>query len=96
MPDQHHALALLRSSSGQDTGIIQPGTWVRLPYEGSAIYRFFARVAQLVEHLVEAQSVGGSIPSPRTRFYSCVYSMPYETSLILNRSESVPEGCSSS
>lgn len=26
-----------------------------------------ARVAQLVEHLVEAQSVGGSIPSPCTK-----------------------------
>lgn len=30
--------------------------------------QFNARVAQLVEHLVEAQSVGGSNPSPRTSF----------------------------
>ena len=68
MPDQHHALALLRSSNGQDTDTIRSGMQVRILYEGSAIYRFFARVAQLVEHLVEAQSVGGSIPSPRTSF----------------------------
>ena len=57
---------LLRSSNGQDTDTIRSGMQVRILHEGSAIYRFFARVAQLVEHLVEAQSVGGSNPSPRT------------------------------
>ena len=33
---------------------------------------FNAPVAQLVEHLIEDQGVGGSNPSGSTRFYSCV------------------------
>ena len=40
-----------------------------------------APVAQLVEHLIEDQGVGGSNPSGSTRFYSCVYGMPYVTLL---------------
>jgi hypothetical protein len=31
-----------------------------------------ARIAQLVEHLFEAQGVGGSIPSPGTREDMCL------------------------
>ena len=52
--------ALVLGTSGQPWG-----------FESLYSYQFNARLAQLVEHLVYTENVGGSSPSPGTSFGVC-------------------------
>ena len=54
-------------------------------FESVTRYQNFAEVAQLVEHLFEAQGVGGSIPSLGTKGY-CRVAQRKSNRLISDRS----------